>query len=407
MKTHTLYYTIFLFSLLALFADTATAAAAPELPEGNLIVNPWFRDASNTGGSHDGWIPGELWGLSQKTHNPTPDEIKGTAVRLGTPKATFGVDSFVHTVVAADRDKKILRFQTWQVSRNLHEEYVTIYGSDSEEGPWTQVWKPWIETNSSVHWIQVPLVEKQLEEGFPFYKVEFMCNYGSGTAGCKYTGVYFTASGSSDSNAVGETVRPQSGSNGRGQGAATQAAGNGFALTVTAVTENEITLSWDETFADGTELFIERSADGRRDWEQLGVADLLENSYSDFDLESNTAYFYRLQGQSEVSSQGSGGRLRSIVASATTLPVDIVPSPTAVATVAATAESVAELPSSTPQPVEPAAVAAATQVPATPMLENEAQAKAEPEWAGSLLSFLIGMLLMGLLAWLLLRRRTP
>ncbi len=404
MKKYILHRAIILCSLILLltsstYAARIYAAPAPELPDGNLITNPWFRDASNTGASHDGWVPGELWGLSQKTHNPTPDDTLGTAVRLGTPKATFGVDSFVHTVVAADSEKTILRFQTWQVSRNLHEEYVIIYGSDSEEGPWTQVWQPWIETNSSVQWVQIPLLEKQLEVGFPFYKVEFMCNYGSGTAGCKYTGVYFTASDVSDPNAVGETARPESGSNGRGQvgGAASNPNRNGFELTATAVSESEITLNWNETFADGTNLFIERSADGRRGWEQLGVADLLENSYSDLGLEGETTYFYRIQGQGE-----DNGRLRSIVTSATTLPV-ILLTPTAAAT--ATEVATTESATITPALVKPT-VALATQMPPTPMLDNPTRAGNQPAWAGSLLGFLVGMLLMGLIAWGLLRRRT-
>ncbi|MCP5096819.1 MAG: fibronectin type III domain-containing protein, partial [Chloroflexi bacterium] len=365
MKTSTILRAIGL-SLLCLFSTlTAFADEASPLPDDNLISNPWFRDTSNTGGSHDGWIVEEQWGLSQKNHNPTPDDVQGTSARLGIPKATFGVDSYIYTVVEADPANTILRFQTWQVSRNLHEEKATIYASDAPDGPWVEIWQPWVETNSSVSWTQVPLLETTIEDGFPYYKIEIMCNYWQGTAGCKYTGVYFTASDESDPNAVGETFISTESTSGNGRGAAANAGsnnGNPLAtdqfgldeLTATAVSDTEIMLQWPEGNDAALQFQIERSPDGRSRWEIVDTVSASDATFVDSELDADATYFYRIQ----VRVPGSG-RLRSAVVSPDTTQVDVEPSPTA------TVEVIAELPTNTPEVVEVEGVVGETAVSLT------------------------------------------
>lgn len=373
-----------------LFVPVVSAAEAPDLPPDNLITNPWFRDASNTTGSHDGWTVGEEWGLSQKNHNPTPDGVQGTSVRLGIPKATFGVDSYIYTVVEANPDNLILRFQTWAVSRNLYKARVIVYGSESLDGPWEALWQPWYEEHSSISWIQTPLVETTLAKGFPYYKVEYMCNYGQGTAGCKFTGVYFTASSVSNPEAVAVEDLPPVTAQGGGRGSAETGSDqpatepmnvNFEGVAATAVAHDQITLSWPEQEDAELNIEIERSPDGRRAWEPVSTVAAATMTYTDAQLTPETTYYYRL-----IVRVTGQGRVLSEIVSATTA---VMEEPTA------TPEPVAVVPTETPESPAPEPVPATavpptvTPVPAAPAPETTA---ASPPWLGTVLGFVAGML---------------
>lgn len=405
-----------------LLTSVVFAAEAPELPDDNLITNPWFRDATNTTASHDGWTVGPEWGLSQKNHNPTPDEVQGTSARLGIPKATFGVDSYIEQILEADPTLTVLRFQTWQVSRNLHQAQATIYGSESPDGPWEAVWQPWYEENSSVNWIQTPLVETTLTQGFPYYKVEFMCNYWQGTAGCKFTGVYFTAAAESNPDAVAVEDLPPAVQTGGGRGAADDvpsdagdtlpnaAVGVNFeGVTATAVSFDQITVTWLAQEDGNLPIEIERSPDGRRQWRPLGTVAADAMSYTDSELMPETTYYYRLL----VRAPGNG-RLASDIVSATTSAAGVVPTNTP--------EPVAAAPIDTPEPAPPEPVADAvvetpvvseteTAVPLTPEPEQIDQASApvasaSPDWVGPVLGFVAGLGVAAVAAFVWSRRQS-
>lgn len=308
------------FLPLLVVSQTAVAMTedVPPLPDDNLIQNPWFRDAANTTGSHDGWQVTEAWGLSQKESNPTFDGVQGTSARIGTPRADYDEPHIISQVVTADPDKKVLVFQMWQVSRNLNELSATLFGSSSPDGPWEEIWQPWVQTQSSIHWRQTPLFEIELDQGYPFYKLELMCNYSGGIAGCKYTGVFFKVTDAlgegveaaapptpmtpieTDEDANVETIDLQL-----------------EALLATAISDDSISITWPQHGQTDVVYQIQRSANGRNGWEIIAQVAATEWAYIDRNLSPEAEYFYRIQANVE-----GGGRLRSPIISATTMTAD-------------------------------------------------------------------------------------
>ena len=203
----------------------------PPLPDDNLIVNPWFRSASNPVFSGlDGWtvvlVDGVGWSISQKESNPSPDIVQsgvcankpiycGTGARwakennAGDVDAYPNVDAFMYQVVQADpADRKLKYFMHWVIHK-VDVVEVKIYGSDAgPDGPWTEVWlafSAYQDRNpppgsapgrAGVPWFTTPNLETVLERGYPFYKVELHARYpesgdGQGEVGVKVTGIYF------------------------------------------------------------------------------------------------------------------------------------------------------------------------------------------------------------------------
>lgn len=196
------------------------------LPENNLVINPWFRDKSDpTTARLDGWTDAAgrdgLWGLSQKSTNPSPDQFVsgkcggvpdycGTAARLhpdtGVP---IGVDAYLYQVIAADPANRKLHYFAHWVAHAIDVAEVTIYGAKTADGPWTEVWKPFhqeIETvltppaGEDQEWLWkemtswTPPVETVIARGCPYYKLEIHARLADElTTGFKMTGIYFTA----------------------------------------------------------------------------------------------------------------------------------------------------------------------------------------------------------------------
>jgi hypothetical protein len=175
-----------------------------ELPEGNLVSNPWFRAADGEGGGAEGWVDETgIWGLSKKLTNPAPDIERGTAARFahnsgyGGPHG--GEDATIYTVIAVNPNHEGLLFKTHWVTGFIEEATVSIYGGPGEDGPWTLVWVPLRvtdENSSHFDWTQTPMLDTEVDEGFPYYKIEFFGRYPEErTAGFKFTGVYFSLIG--------------------------------------------------------------------------------------------------------------------------------------------------------------------------------------------------------------------
>jgi hypothetical protein len=179
--------------------------SSKELGE-NLIYNPWFRKPGDpTRSSLDGWsqkTDAGAWSTSLKAHNPSPDEHTGTSARwafgqgMGGGPGVGGANASLYQVVASDPSHKLLQFQIWWIVLWIEEAKVTIYGGDSADGPWTEVWTPFVTTTpqgAKSAWAQTPLVETRLEKGYSYYKIELYGRYPQQeTAGVKYTGVFFT-----------------------------------------------------------------------------------------------------------------------------------------------------------------------------------------------------------------------
>jgi hypothetical protein len=212
-------------SLLILSRGVTHAYPVPELPADNLIVNPWFRSGNQAG--FDGWTrplnEGLTWGPSQKESNPSPDMVVsgtcgnqqvycGTAARWAEQEKVYypNIDVFAYQVVAADPSERKLTFFTYFVSHRVDVGAVNIYGGVSPDGPWEHLWTPLYHTQSENIvpesgeirdlWLETGFLERTLEQGFPYYKVELQSRLPElphdmiRGGGFKITGVYFSTS---------------------------------------------------------------------------------------------------------------------------------------------------------------------------------------------------------------------
>lgn len=210
------------------FIITAFAFQVPLLPGNNLVENPWFRSSADpTLSSLDGWSDAaginQYWSTSQKASNPSPDIFVnelcgsqptycGTAARLSpTPGQTggigkVGIDAYLYQVVQANESSCKLKFFAHWVSHKIDPAEVTIYGADSQNGPWSEVWVPFYHQQFTVPppppggqadlWTQTGFLEKTLERGYPYYKIEIHARLpDSELVGFKITGVYFATEG--------------------------------------------------------------------------------------------------------------------------------------------------------------------------------------------------------------------
>lgn len=214
--------------LVYLIYSIAHAFPVPPLPNDNLIVNPWFRSASDpTFPGLDGWTNvlqnGIGWGLSQKDQNPSPDIVIsgrcgfkpiycGTAARWskrlidGVEYIYPGLDVYLYQVVLANSANRKLRFFTYWVTHKVEILEVTIYGGSSPAGPWTNLWVPLSHTQDvnpppppggkDTLWANTSFLEKTISVGYSYYKVEIHARYpqplsDSDAVGAKITGIYF------------------------------------------------------------------------------------------------------------------------------------------------------------------------------------------------------------------------
>lgn len=205
--------------------NTVDAFQVDNLPNDNLIINPWFRSLTNNSKPGlDGWTDANGldadWTLSQKDSNPSPNllvsgrcnnlpEYCGTAAKLSADdgKGEVNSDAYLYQVVAANPSNTHLKFFTHWVAHAVNPAEVNIYGGNSQSGPWTKVWTPLYqeidssplppgESDTSALWKEMtswsPLAEISLPTGYSFYKVEMHVKLPT-PDGFKFTGVYFTA----------------------------------------------------------------------------------------------------------------------------------------------------------------------------------------------------------------------
>lgn len=202
----------------------ALSFQVPSLPSGNLLSNPWFRTQSEpVEASLDGWtrvVQNQVgWGLSHKASNPSPNIIIsgrcgfepvycGTAARWAEQDGVIypNIDAVLYQVVSADSNDRQLKFMTHWVTHIMEVAEVTIYGSSSNNGPWTKLWVPFFHSqysnpappdDQSELWQHTGMVETTLAKGYNYYKVEIHGRYPQPPSptvavGFKLTGIYFT-----------------------------------------------------------------------------------------------------------------------------------------------------------------------------------------------------------------------
>jgi hypothetical protein len=194
---------------------TDRSGLVPPLPEDNLIFNPWFRTGSRP--SLDGWVMTSTgrggWGATQKQGNPTSDGIVGTCARVSTGRGASragwsidpGVDAYLSQIVAADPQKRTLKFDMYWVTHTVNPGVVNVYAGSSPQGPWQKVWQPFFQVyakriapssgRGQDLWFYysdtTDLVTTTLAQGYPYYKIEIHANLPDANGGFKVNGIYF------------------------------------------------------------------------------------------------------------------------------------------------------------------------------------------------------------------------
>lgn len=403
--------------LLAVSFKVAHAYPVPPLPEDNLIVNPWFRNGNMPGFS--GWsLPlneeGLTWGPSQKESNPSPDIVVsgtcggqivycGTAARWAEQEKVYypNIDVFAYQIVSTDASNRKLKFFAHFVSHRVDVGAVNIYGGQSNSGPWEHVWTPLFHSQSENIvpesgeirdlWIETGFLEKTLEEGFPYYKVELQSRLPElrddmiRGGGFKITGIYFSTAftdESADPPSIDSAATTQP-APGEGQPEPTiSGTAESFegvietpvapvvpdprdtevprATEITEVTEPQTndqglpTISAEAISATdiainlssgySRRVRLERSVDGITGWRPVTTLTAGTTEYVDSDLPSNTILYYRIRvSQTETSD----------VISAQTAPLL---EPTSVPVTATSAPAVAEVPQQQPESQESQAI---------------------------------------------------
>ncbi|MCB8978387.1 MAG: fibronectin type III domain-containing protein [Ardenticatenaceae bacterium] len=358
-----------LAAVILAFLSTGVSYAfpVPELPNDNLLTNPWFRSSSDSSQpGFDGWTQqytdGVSWGPSQKASNPAPDVVVsgkcppgeqscGTAARWAEQAGILypNIDVFAYQVVSADPTQRNLKFFTYYVSHRVEVGAVNIYGSDSADGPWTLVWVPLYHSQSEQIvpdsrdvtdlWEDTGFIERPIEQGFPFYKVEIQSRLPEWHmirgVGFKITGLYFATEETNEpglplpvgtpmvttGGATGEvatleatdvpdaaaapTIAPNT-TPGNGDEAieAEMAESPVTTLMAEPVSATEIALTWNASESNSRGFSLERSLDGTTGWRTIARVRPEDSQFTDEGLAPNTLYYYRLKAtQEDVSAE--------------------------------------------------------------------------------------------------------
>lgn len=345
--------------LASLFYKTAYAFPVPPLPGDNLVVNPWFRQASNSpNAGFYGWtLPlneGVTWGPSQKESNPSPEILVsgvcgfrevycGTAARWA---QQFGVlypniDVYAFQVVAADPSQRNLKFSAYYVSHMVEVGAVNIYAGNSPDGPWELLWVPLYhtedqhiipESRESVDlWLETGLLEFNFEQGYPYYKIELHSRLPEAPAadglhgvGFKITGIYFSTAYTDEPGAPPPTpgyssyseptviataavtdpisatptatlLTPTPESTSVAEIETETAEQAVTTLTAEAISPTEILLAWSENQRRSRGLRLERSSDMVTGWQSIAALQPGVSEFVDSGLPPDTVYYYRLR----------------------------------------------------------------------------------------------------------------
>jgi len=165
----------------------------------------------------DSWISDVKWGATDKDGNPTPDEVLGTAARISTGRGESqvgqtvqpGVDTYLYQIIAADPAKRTLKFDMYWVTHTVNPGEVTIFGGESPDGPWNELWKPFYQVHTKAiipesrrgqdlwkyYSDSTDLAVTTLFRGWPYYKLEVHAILPDESGGFKTTGIYFSIEG--------------------------------------------------------------------------------------------------------------------------------------------------------------------------------------------------------------------
>lgn len=209
-----LSYICTFLALIALFLYTGVQPAAAyvvsDLPSGNLIINPWFRDPNNNNNpSLYGWEDNQTspygFSISQKTADPSPDIVLGTAARWanGIGQGGYGVgiggvegalyQDIANIPTCSEGQSLDFDFQTYWISLQLN--YMNIDLLEFVDGEWVLANNLFSTTSSSVgSWQQTSVIDFVDTTPSSLYRLHYRGMYPViAQWGYKFTGVYLAA----------------------------------------------------------------------------------------------------------------------------------------------------------------------------------------------------------------------
>lgn len=170
---------------------TVTSPSLPPTsgaPTGNLLANPYFEgDHSST--VIPGWVNDGQWDISVKPHNPSPNN---TSARINGPEQhgeyQQGETAVIYQIVEGGGSN--LAASIACVHHQAEVMQVTIFGSQSPDGPWTSVWQPFdLSVCGFADWGPTVHAQTQLPQAWAYYQFQIVGRYVDWRGGVKVTNV--------------------------------------------------------------------------------------------------------------------------------------------------------------------------------------------------------------------------
>jgi hypothetical protein len=171
-------------------SEAGASDAAALVPfTNNLIINPNFADR------FAGWVADEQWTIAGTKRDSLRDIGIPDCAKVGPPTYNGlgipGQTAVLYQDVAANPEQRTLHLRFWMIEVRPRWTAVTVYGADSADGPWSEVWQPH-QAERAQHDFELFDYQTTLDKGYPFYRVEFSGAIpDDNSLGFKLTGVEF------------------------------------------------------------------------------------------------------------------------------------------------------------------------------------------------------------------------
>lgn len=155
---------------------TVTSTSVPatfRAPTGNLLANPYFEGDHNST-VIPGWVNNGLWDISVKAHNPSPNN---TAARINDPEQQgeylLGETAVIYQIVEGGGSNLAASIACVQHYAEVMQ--VTIFGSQSPDGPWTSAWQPFgLSACGFADWGPTVYAQTQLPQAWAYYQFQIV-----------------------------------------------------------------------------------------------------------------------------------------------------------------------------------------------------------------------------------------
>jgi hypothetical protein len=130
-----------------------------------------------------------MWDISVKPHNPSPND---TSARINGPEQhgeyLLGETAVIYQIVEGGGSS--LAASIACVEHYAEVMQVTIFGSQSPNGPWTSVWQPFdLSVCGFGDWAATVHAQTQLPQAWAYYQFQIVGRYVDERGGVKVTDV--------------------------------------------------------------------------------------------------------------------------------------------------------------------------------------------------------------------------